>query len=247
MKYFLFILLSLATFLSAKEVVGSVTLVDGNVKVKSDGSIRKQKVTVDFTIYSGDLISSSKDSHVKLKLVDDSVLILDELSTLHFESYKDTKQLAGKVLYKITSRDAKNSLHVTTPFAVIGIKGTTFIVNAIEDEESVSLKEGLVGIESINAKFELYRKKIDEEFNKFKTDQDKALKKRTEQQLSDFEKFKLGITDDKEEKITPIITKEFDLQAGNSVRFNGNKVKEKSFDASEENSFAYFESLFNQD
>jgi len=247
MKLILVFLLSISTLLSAKEIVGNVVLVDGNVKIKSKGSIKKRKAKIGLTIYSGDLISSSKASHLKLKLIDNSILILDELSTLHFNTLKSAEQLSGKVLYKITSRDAKNSLHVKTPFAVIGIKGTTFIVNAIETEQSVRLKEGLIGIASINEKFALYRKKVDAAFKKFQEEQDGVYKEQLQDKLTAFEKFKRGESNSDNKEQQPEITKEFDLEAGNSVSFDGNSVHESEFDANALDEFEYFEKLLAQE
>jgi hypothetical protein len=242
MKFFVFIFFSVVTLLSAGEIVGNVSLVDGNVKVKSENSIKKTKAIIGLEIHSGDLISSSKNAHIKLTLIDKSVLILDELSTLHFYSIKHAQQLEGNILYKITSRDAKNSLKVETPFAIIGIKGTTFIVNTTDDKKAISLKEGLIGIESIKEEFKLYRKEMNEAFNKFKDSQDIEAKK--QQDLSDFEKFKKGVKDTKTTKIEPELTNSFDLKAGNSVSFDANIVKESSLDTQVEDEFNYFENIF---
>jgi len=246
MKFFL-ILLSFLTLLSANsDVVGEVLLVDGNVKIKSKGSIRKKKALVGASIYAGDLVSSSKNSHLKLRLEDNSTLILDELSTLRFNSVKNTEQISGKVLYKITSRDAKNSLKVKTPFAVIGIKGTTFIVNAQKKEESIALKEGLIGVSSIKEEFSLYRKEVLAAFNNFKEEQAKALQESTERQMSEFERYKSGITQEDTKVIKPIITKEFDLKAGNAISFNKNIVKESSLETLKEDPFKKFNNFFSK-
>ena len=62
--------------------------------------------------------------------------------------------------------------------------------------------------------------------------------------MSDFEKFKRGITDDEKEKETPIITKEFDLKAGKSISFSGNeRVDEKAFKEEQEEQFNHFKEL----
>jgi len=229
------ILLSLFSSLFANTIVGKVELLSGNIKVKSEGSIKKKKVVSGLDIKAGDLIVSSVNSSAKIKLTDGSVLVLDELSTVHFNSLYSAEQIDGKIFYSITSRDAKNSLKVKTPFATIGIRGTTFIINAT-DNASLMLKEGLIGVTSINKEFKLYRKKLEDEFNTFKAEQDKAMQKVKDE----FEQYKNNEYKGYEK---PVVTKEFDLKAGNRISFNGSKVKEDAFNQDDNLAFDYFNSL----
>ena len=225
--FFSTILIAIFSLLNASSVIGLVQKVDGSVKVKSEGSIKKTKIAIGFEIKSGDLISTSKKSSAVLKLVDGSMLVLDTSSSIHFKTPSDAEQTEGKVYYKITSRDAKNSLKIKTPFAIIGIKGTTFIVDAKENG-SVSLKEGLIGITSIKEEFELYRKKVQEEFNNYISDQQSA-----------FEKYK----NEQNKYAVAERTKEFDLESGNRISFDGNKVNEDSWKKSDELEFERFKKM----
>lgn len=215
------------SYIYASAAVGTVELLKGVVKIKSESSIKKSKVILGQEVKAGDMIISSKNASVKLKLTDGSVLVLDERSTIHFSSLIEASQIEGKVLYKITSRDSRNSLKVKTPFAIIGIKGTTFIINATEDE-SVSLQEGLIGVSAIDAEFELYRKKVQKEFDDYVSEQDLA-----------FEEFK----NEQNKYAIAEPTREFDLQAGNKISFNDNVVNEDAFDKDDNSDFEYFEKL----
>ncbi len=225
---FIPIFIALFTLLNASSVIGVVKKVDGSVKVTHKGSFKKSNVKDGLEIQVGDLFTTSKKSTAVIKLVDGSILALDSSSTLNFASDKDAEQTSGKIFYKITSRNAKNSLKIKTPFAIIGIKGTTFVVNASE-ESSVTLKEGLIGVKSIKEEFELYRKNVQAQFNNFMKEQNSA-----------FEKFKQVQNPGFAE-----ITKEFDLKAGNRISFDGNKVNEKDLDKEDDKEFSYFEKLVN--
>jgi hypothetical protein len=211
---------------AASSVIGLVQKVDGSVKLKSEGSFKKSKLKKDYEIKSGDLISSSKKGSAVLKLVDGSSIVLDSSSTIHFKTPKDAEQTEGKVYYKITSRDAKNSLKIKTPFAIIGIKGTTFIVDASK-KGSVKLQEGLIGIKSLKEDFKLYRKALKAEYDKYKSEQESA-----------FQKYKAS-----QKKAAAQITKEFDLQAGNTISFSNNEVEEKGFSKEDEAEFERFKSM----
>ena len=225
-KILLFIFIAFFSYASASSIIGSVKLVKGNVKVKSENSFKKSKLSVGFEVKSGDLITTSKKATAVIKLLDGSTLVLDESSTLHFNSSNIVEQQDGKIYYKITSRDAKNSLSIKTPFAIIGIKGTTFIIDAGE-KDSVKLKEGLIGVQSIKEEFELYREEVKKQFNDFMAQQQAA-----------FEDYKHVQDPGFAEK-----TKEFDLQAGKTISFNGQKVNEKSWTKEDEAEFEAFEKL----
>lgn len=231
MKLFLLsVLVSFFTLANASAIVGSVEKLEGDVKVKSEGSIKKSKVNAGLEVKEGDLITTAKEASVLIKLTDGSSVVLDTSSSVLFASSTSIEQQDGKIFYKITSRDAQNSLKIKTPFAIIGIKGTTFVVNATENA-SISLKEGLIGIQSIKEEFELYRKKVQEEFNNYVSGQQ-----------SEFEKYK----NEQNKYAVAESTKAFDLEAGNRVSFSGQKVNEDAWSKEDEAEFERFEKFMNE-
>lgn len=223
------IFVSFLTLANANAIIGSVEKLDGSVKVKSEGSIKKSTLKAGLDVQAGDLITSAKGAFAVIKLRDGSSVVLDASSTVHFASANSIEQQEGKIYYKISSRDAQNSLKIKTPFAIIGIKGTTFVVNATENA-SVTLKEGLIGIKSIKEEFELYRKKVQEEFNNY-----------VSKQQSEFEKYK----NEQNKYAVAESTKEFDLEAGNRLSFNGQKVNEDAWSKEDDAEFERFEKLIN--
>ena len=226
MKLFLLFITIFFSYASASSVVATVVKVDGYVKYKEANSFKKYKVKVGTKLKQGALLSTSSGSNAVVKLVDDSTLVIDESSTLRFIDNKNIEQNDGKVFYKITSRDASNALNIKTPFAIIGIKGTTFIADATKNA-SISLKEGLIGVKSLKEEFELYAKETQKKYDTF-----------LEQQQAEFQRFQ-----NNQAPIKPIITKEFDLNAGKSISFNKNKVKEDDFDKYTKSEFKRFESM----
>jgi len=227
MRVFLVLIFSVIfSIASASNIVGSVEKLKGNVKVKSEGSIKKSKVKAGLEIKAGDLIITSKSASAKIKLKDGSAVVLDESSSILFNSTYNAEQNGGKIYYKISSRDAKNSLKIKTPFAIIGIKGTTFIINATKDA-SVSLKEGLIGVASIKEEFELYRKEVQKQFEDFMAQRQAAYDEYKQVQKPGFV-----------EK-----TKEFDLKEKRTVSFDGNKASEREWTKEDDEEFKYFEEL----
>jgi len=219
-----------STSLNASAVVGSVSKVLGSVKVKSAGSFKKSKVKIEQKIKEGDLITTSKKGSIVISLIDGSDVVLDKSSSILFSTNNAIEQNAGKIFYKITSRDAKNSLKIKTPFAIIGIKGTTFTINAQKDKEAVALKEGLIGVTSIEEEFSLYRKEVLAKYNAYVTEQ-----------MQGFEKFKGS------SKPEPEITKAFDLKAGNVISFSKNVVKESQWNDQDDAEFDIYEKMISTD
>ena len=230
MRFFLILILSVVFGVaSAGNILGNVEKLKGSVKVKSEGSIKKSRVRAGLEIKAGDLIITSKNASAKIKLRDGSTVVLDESSSIFFNSTYNAQQNSGKIYYKITSRDAKHSLKIKTPFAIIGIKGTTFIINATEDASSVALKEGLIGVASIKEEFELYRKEVQKEFEDFMAQQKAAYDEYKQVQKPGFV-----------EK-----TKEFDLHQKKTVSFDGNKASEEDWTKADDEEFEHFEELIN--
>ena len=198
--------------------LGIVQKVSGIVKVKHKDSIKKEKVQVCYEIQKGDIITTYTNALAVLKLKDGSRVVLDARSTIRFDGEENLSQKGGKVFYKITSRKARNKLHIKTSFAIIGIKGTTFIVGAERNSSFVALKEGVVGIQSIKEQFELYKKKVLDEYEAF-----------VRKQQQEFERFKRLQEDYIVEQ-----TAEFDLEAGKIVSFDGNKAIEDPLESEKE-------------
>ena len=238
MRFFMFLILSsmLSFAMSADQAlegaaqkIGVVESLKGSVKVTKEGSIKKINATKGMELQRGDLVSTSSTATALLKLIDGSSVVLDNSSSIHFAGTNKAEQKEGSILYKITSRDSKNSLNVKTPFAIIGIKGTTFIVNSTADEQSIALKEGKIGIASIKEEFELYRKKVLEEFENYKSQQQAAYEQYLKEQAGE----------------KPEIVKEFELDAGNRVSFDKNKVTESGFGKDTNASFEHFDDIVN--
>ena len=215
------------TFLSAS-TLGIVQKVDGIVKVKHKDSIKKSKVKNGYEIQEGDIISTFRSSDAVLSLKDDSKVILKSKSTIAFIDADNIHQSGGKVFYKITSRDAKHKLKIKTNFAIIGIKGTTFIVGSDANDSYVALKEGLIGVESIKEQFRLYKKKVLDEYEAY-----------VRKQQQGFKEFK-----EKGEEYVMEVTPSFDLHAGNVVSFEGDKAVENPLE--KEDDFSSFEELLSE-
>jgi len=176
--------------------------IEGKAKVLSAESIKKHKAVIDEALFQGDKLITYADSKVLIELGDKSKLVLNENAELTLVDRETLRQGSGEVYYKIEKRANSQGLKVETPFSIIGIKGTEFIVNSDENGE-IALNEGLIGVEALHAAFELHKKKVMADYEAFKN-----------KQMQEFEAYKAQAH---EEVVTYV--KAFDLQESKMLRF----------------------------
>lgn len=208
----LFCLISLGSAMTAatqekssvpKGSVAVIVKIEGSAKVLSKESIKKHQAKAGEVLYAGDKLITYAGTKAIVELDDHSNLVLNAGSELAFVDSNTLKQSTGEVYYKINTRPSTQGLKVETPFSIMGIKGTEFIVDS-EGEGQIALNEGLVGIESLSADFELHKQKVMQEYEKFKEEQNAA-----------FEAYK---AEAEGEVITYV--KAFDLEAGKVLNFS---------------------------
>ncbi len=181
----------------------SIIKIEGKVKILPGSSIKKHTAVVGELLFQGDKIITYADSTVVARAEDNSKLVLNENSELTFIDRQTLAQGTGEVYYNIQKRGDAKGLKVKTPFSIIGIKGTEFIVEANETEGEIALNEGLIGVESLKAEFELHKQKVMAEYEAFK-----------DKQMQEFEAYKAQT----QEGVVTYV-RSFDLQAGKSLRF----------------------------
>lgn len=132
--------------------------------------------------------------------------------------------------YDITRRATgrEQPVRIQTDFAIVGVKGTEFIVNAEPFSAAVSLSTGELEIESVDDEpFEFVERQKQDSFDNFRR-----------QRMGDFNEWRRQLV---EEFIQ--YKRSFTLEAGKQVRFNGRRVTEDAFTDDEEQSFARFRQM----
>jgi len=221
-----------------KKSVAIINKVEGKVKVLSKDSIKKHKAKLGEALFEGDKLITYNEAKVFIELDDSSKLILNESSELSFVNNAHLKHLSGEIYYKIKTRKATQGLRVETPFSIMGIKGTEFIVDA-KGKGQIALNEGLVGIEALHANFELHKQKVMEEYEKFKKEQNAG-----------FEAYKAEM----EGKVISYV-KSFDLESGKVLNFSqasecieacGAKVQEEEMSESLNKRFELYDEMLKE-
>lgn len=129
-----FLLFSLT--LSAKEI-GRVTKMRGQVfRTNVDQEVIRAPLSLGGEIHEGDILESENGSFAKLLMADDTIFSIGPATKFAFEEFKmKTKNdriatynlIKGKLRSVFTKKAPKKSLHIKTPSAAMGIRGTEIV------------------------------------------------------------------------------------------------------------------------
>jgi hypothetical protein len=238
-KYF-FTLLIVCTFTIngayAKEFQGKIVKSVGEVKIKNhEGELRSPE-EVDYIAHANEEINTMNGSRAVVSFTNGSVTVLGSNSTLGVEKPTLFSHIKGKIFFAFAQIAGPERM-VRSNSAVFGIRATTFIVDGDEQGNSVALKEGLLNVEAPDKPFEFHLEKELSELDAFKTEMMQGTKK-LRQEGDDYIK--------KEKESFIEYKKQFLMEAGNSISFDGNKASKKELTAQMINEFSEFE-LFAQE
>ena len=216
------------TATSTAAQIGRITKVFGTVQLIRADSIRREKAEVATAVLEKYIILTGEQSSATLQLIDESTVVIDQNSRLEARDANSFFQKSGIAYFDIKSRKTGASLKVRTEFAIIGVKGTQFIVNAATTEQGgVALRTGRLDIEAPTGEFAIHRRKITSEFEEF-----------LQQQQGDFDDYKKKLQEDFVE-----YKKSFTLEPLKTISVQGSKVVERAFTQEELAEFARFEAL----
>jgi len=150
--FFLVILLvvSLQPFFAVaqtcEEPIGKMVSVQGTVESQKAGGTQWQPVKLNDTLCIGDTIRVLNNSRAELALANQSVLRINENTTITLEVADEDRTtlvdlLKGAALF--FSRGTRK-LKVKTQYAIFGVRGTEFIIRVEEHQAFMSVFEGTV-------------------------------------------------------------------------------------------------------
>ena len=230
----IFVLMFFQSALYAENYKAKIVKMQGQVYVVNAKGEKRTPDASPYLVNGDETVVTSKGSKAVLEFDNGSMSVLSQKSSLRVEQSGWLSQLGGKVYYAFKKVFGKTkSRQVKTKFATIGIRGTSFIVDADDSSQQIALQTGKLNIESPDKDYEFHKpEKVAEDFAAFKEQQ-----LQREQALNDeFSEYKKNIKDDFVE-----YKKSFDLEANRVVRFNGKRVDEGDLDKNWKSDFDDFE------
>lgn len=134
---------------------GIVTLFYGDIKIEKQGKVMEPKIKM--VLRSGDKINVGNKSRIDMQLGSFGIIRINQNSKVEMERLlKETTDnlklllRKGQVLCKLKKLRKAQSFTVETPTAVVGVRGTIFMVDTSEDKKktSVAVTEGRVEMAS---------------------------------------------------------------------------------------------------
>lgn len=125
-------------------VAGTIKRLSGTVFIERDGS--QLPASVGMEVLRNDTINTGKPGAVGLTLIDDTLLSAGPGTRLHLSEVRfDSTTNEGRLwlrLYKgaihvitgLIARESPQNVRIETPTAVMGVRGTEFIVETREDK-----------------------------------------------------------------------------------------------------------------
>jgi hypothetical protein len=201
MKLIIAILLC-SSFLLGGTSVGTVTSLKGGARIFTKGIVSVQDATSSSNLDIGQTIKTRLNGEVGIRFVDQTKILVGPNSFLEILDLKKLSIGGSKVLFKISKQSDLKGLSIVTPTAIIGVKGTTFLVHTEGKNASIFLKEGEISVASPEGKFKSYLTSTEEEFREYK----EGLQKEYEQYIA-----------------------EFTMKAGMAISIHGDEVRSEEF------------------
>ena len=164
-------------------------------------------------LFSGNELHTGSKSKAYIKMGDGSKILLRQHSKLRVINKHNVKVRRGKVMFSVAKRKKHQSpFQVATRVALLGIRGTQFVVEAGDDEKTynVYLKEGSIVAYPNKKQFKLHKDKEKQEFADYVNAQKSEFEKMNAQQQQEFSEYVEEIT----------------MKKNKGLSFTGNDVKE---------------------
>ncbi len=228
----LFIIL-FSSSLSAETFRARIVESEGQVYVVNGDGEKRTPDRKKFLVNENETIVTEKNSQAVVQFDDGVMSVVDEESELLVEKNGWLSQLGGKVYYifrKVIGKSERKK--VKTRFATIGIRGTTFIVDANDLQPQIALKEGNLNIQSPDDRdYELRQKKPEDDFAAYR----QRVMQQQQAMQDEFRAYKQQIAREFIE-----YRKSFDIHANQVVSFDNRKVSQSTLDTNWQKDFDRF-------
>lgn len=143
-------------------VIGTITFQVGDAQLERDGKVFPLAKGLELRV--GDRLRTGTDGHVHARMIDDGFISVRPSARLHIQyyNYAPDEPSANRVGLHLESgvartisgkagEAAREHYRFNTPVAAIGLRGTDYIVHALQDTTRVSVLRGAVTLSAFGA------------------------------------------------------------------------------------------------
>lgn len=119
------------------------------------------------------VVTTGEDGRAVVSVGDSGFVVVERNSTLEIEHATGAanvfRQVSGMIFYALNRmRAGMKPVQVRTTTAVIGVRGTRFLVVEEEGRKEIGMRKGQVTVTSSREEFEIHRKQVEDEFAAFR-------------------------------------------------------------------------------
>lgn len=203
---------------SAQDSIGSIKRYTGSVELYDGVSPRPAMVSKpDTEIALKNKVATKRASAAVIELDSGDKVALSENSMATFSSTNKINPESGKVVFSIKKRGSvTGTVAVGLKTAVIGVKGTQFLVDMSQDGKcKVYLKEGEITVDALEGEFIKHGKVVMDEYEAY-----------VKKMMGEYDSYVAEL----QKQYTEYV-KSFTMKAGQAVSIDGNDVETVDFDS----------------
>ncbi len=131
---------------SCTESIGRMVSIQGEIQIRRNNQINWKPIILNDEICPGDILRAGSDSRAAVALKNESVLRINQHSTLFFPEQKENQPFLLKILDGVIHifSHRPRALKILTPFVNGAVEGTEFLVRVEPDHTIISVFKGLV-------------------------------------------------------------------------------------------------------
>ncbi len=219
--------LTIANVSSAGDAL-EVVKAEGRVVMSGSADPRDERAVASRSVLPPrSILTTGSDGRAVVRVGDDGYIVVEKNSTIEIDRAKSHKnffrQVTGMIYYAMRAfHPSRKPIEIQTSTAIMGIRGTRFLVVDFLDRKEVGVRKGLVSITSLDKDFEIHRKAEQDEFEAFKQEGKDAIAK----EKRDFEEYKA-----KSQREFIEYKREFTLGANRMASFDGKRVDDRQLSA----------------
>lgn len=214
--------LIMASVSYAEETI-EVVAAEGSVMVSDSLDNAKKPVQSKSILPSRNVLITGSSARAVIRVGSDGFIVIGQNSQVEIDKTKDHaelfRQVTGMIYYALNSIKGKqNAIEVRMATAILGIRGTRFLVTDIEGRNEIGMRKGLISVTSPEGEFEIHKRTEQDEFEAFKQEASDAIAKENRE----FEEYKANT-----QKEFIEYKREFGLGANRMASFDGKRVAER--------------------
>lgn len=163
------IIITAALTAYAADEAGKITSYTGRVLLYDNASPRPANVKAsDTPVFMNNQIMTKRKSDAVVSMANGDVVALAADSVMTLDGPDKYKPGLGKVVFHIKKRGQASGVKVALKSAVIGVKGTRFLVETDKNgKNNIYLKDGAIEVDAVKGEFKKYKEVVIDEYEAY--------------------------------------------------------------------------------